>query len=49
MMVVLVLVLVVVVAEHDRLRFVHANMKRKVSEIAITEVRAAAQVSWWLK
>ena len=26
-----------------------ASVQRNVSEIAITEVRAAAQLSWWLK
>ena len=44
-----VVVVVVVVTQPDRLPIVRASFQRNVSEIAITEVRAAAQLSWWLK
>ena len=42
-------VVVVVVTQPDRLPIMRASLQRNVSEIAITEVRAAAQLSWWLK
>ena len=28
---------------------VRTSLQRNVSEISITEIRAAAQLSWWLK
>ena len=44
-----VVVMVVVVTQPDCSLLVLASLQRNVSEIAITEVRAAAQLSWWLK
>ena len=42
-------VVVVVVTQPDRLPTHACESSGNVSEIAITEVRAAAQLSWWLK